>query len=215
MRTPAGVRPRHRGANMVAIGSGAGLANAAMQQRLVPVRLFYDFLMEVGLRESKPVGGAVTPRRPVSSAAWVPGLTRLPWIPSDGCGFWRRARRELARNRVMLALAYDAALRRQEPCSLRTDDVGPAHRTLRIRAETTKYRLECVVPYSAPTGVLLSQHLAYRASVSRAREPLFLSQSRRNHAQPLSLWSWSKVVSRIGWLSALSDSPRTPSGSCA
>ncbi|MFH9970066.1 hypothetical protein ACH4PR_54350 [Streptomyces mirabilis] len=38
----------------------------------------------------------------------------------------------------MLALAYDAALRREELCSLRTDDVDPAHRMLRIRAETTK-----------------------------------------------------------------------------
>ena len=41
-------------------------------------------------------------------------------------------RREPVRNRVMLALAYDAALRREELCSLRTDDVDPAHRTLRI-----------------------------------------------------------------------------------
>ncbi|WP_313906051.1 tyrosine-type recombinase/integrase [Streptomyces malaysiensis] len=33
--------------------------------------------------------------------------------------------------------------------------------------------------------------------MSRARGPLFLSESRRNHAQPLSLWTWSKVVRRI------------------
>ena len=47
---------------MVAIDSGAGLANATIQQRLVPVRLFYDFLMEEGLRESNPVGrGRYTP----------------------------------------------------------------------------------------------------------------------------------------------------------
>jgi len=38
----------------------------------------------------------------------------------------------------MLALAYDSALRREELCSLRTDDLDPAHRTLRVRAETTK-----------------------------------------------------------------------------
>ncbi|WP_307846535.1 site-specific integrase [Rhodococcus sp. CX] len=104
---------------------------------------------------------------------------------------------EPIRNRVMLALAYDAALRREELCSLRTDDLDPAHCTLRIRAATTKNRLERVVPYSAATGVLLSGYLAHRASLSRARGPLFLSESRRNHAQPLSLWTWSKVVRRI------------------
>ncbi|MFF0222916.1 tyrosine-type recombinase/integrase [Streptomyces sp. NPDC004629] len=89
------------------------------------------------------------------------------------------------------------ALRREELCSLRTDDLDPAHRTLRIRAETTKNRLEPVVPCSASTGVLMSAYLAHRATVSRARGPLFLSESRRNYAQPLSLWTWSKVVRQI------------------
>jgi integrase/recombinase XerD len=107
------------------------------------------------------------------------------------------ARDEPIRNRVMLALAYDAALRREELCSLRTGDLDPAHRTLRVRAETTKNRLERVVPYSAATGVLLSDYLAHRATISRARGPLFLSESRRNHSQPLSLWTWSKVVRKV------------------
>ena len=57
-------RPSRRGANVVSIDSGAGLANATIQQRLVPVRLFYDFLMEEGVRESNPVGrGRYTPGR--------------------------------------------------------------------------------------------------------------------------------------------------------
>lgn len=72
-------------------------------------------------------------------------------------------------------------------CSLRTYDLDPSHRTQRIRAETTKIRLERIVPYSAATGVLLPGYLARRASLSSARGPLFLSESRRNHAQPLSL----------------------------
>jgi integrase len=53
------------------------------------------------------------------------------------------------------------------------------------------------VPYSAATGTLLSGYLAHRAGISRARGPLFLSESRRNHAEPLSLWTWSKVVRRV------------------
>jgi integrase len=69
----------------------------------------------------------------------IPRLTKLPWIPTESQ--WLEllavAAGEPARNRVMLALAYDAALRREELCSLRTDDVDPAHRTLRIRAEAT------------------------------------------------------------------------------
>ncbi|MEV8063163.1 site-specific integrase, partial [Streptomyces antimycoticus] len=195
-------RPSRRGANVVSIDSGAGLANATIQQRLVPVRLFYDFLMEDGQRDSNPVGrGRYTPgrRRGGHERGLVPRLTKLPWIPTEQqwMDVLAVAAEEPIRNRVMLALAYDAALRREELCSLRTDDLDPAHRTLRVRAETTKNRLERVVPYSAPTGVLLSGYLAHRARISRARGPLFLSESRRNHAQPLSLWTWSKVIRRI------------------
>jgi integrase len=97
----------------------------------------------------------------------------------------------------MLALAYDAALRREELCTLQTEDLDPGHRTLRVQAHHTKNRLERVVPYSAATGVLLTSYLKHRATISRSRGPLFLSESHRNHGRPLSLWTWSKVVRRI------------------
>ncbi|WP_239146380.1 hypothetical protein [Streptomyces sp. SID10815] len=54
-------RPHRQGANVVAFDSEAELANATIQQRLVPVRPFYDFLMEEGLRESTRWAGAATP----------------------------------------------------------------------------------------------------------------------------------------------------------
>ncbi|MBA6440971.1 site-specific integrase [Streptomyces sp. GMR22] len=195
-------RPSRRGSNVVALDSGVGLANATLQQRLVPVRLFYDYLIEEGLRESNPVGrGRYTPGRKFGGhqRGLVPRLTKLPWIPGEQqwLDLLDVVRNEPVRNRVMLALAYDAALRREELCSLRTDDLDPAHRTLRIRAETTKTRRERVVPYSAATGVLLSGYLAHRATISRARGPLFLSESRRNFGQPLTLWTWSKVIRRV------------------
>ncbi|MEV6592390.1 hypothetical protein [Streptomyces acidicola] len=111
-------RPHQRGPNVVSIESGAGLANATIQQRLVPIRLFYDFLMEKGLRESNPVGrGRYTPGRRGSGRrpGLVPRFSKLPWIPDEQQ--WQdllgAARREPVRNRVMLALAYEAA----SPCS--------------------------------------------------------------------------------------------------
>jgi integrase len=85
-------------------------------------------------------------------------MTRLPWIPGEQqwLDILEAARGEPVRNRVVLALAYDAALRREELCSLGTSDLDRAHRTLRVRAEPTKNRRVRVVPYSAPTGELLS-----------------------------------------------------------
>jgi len=195
-------RPHRGGVNVVSMDSGAGLSNATLQQRLVPVRLFYDFLVEEGVRESNPVGrGRYTAGRGGQGSArgLVPRQEKLPWIPaeSDWLRFLQVVRNEPPRNRLMLALAYDAALRREELCALRTDDLDPAHRMLRVRAETTKNRRERAVPYSAATGQLLSEYLRHRATISRERGPLFLSESRRNKADPLTLWTWSKVVRRL------------------
>ena len=155
---------------MLALDSGAGLSNATLQQRLVPVRLFYDFLMEEGLRDPTLSAAVLIRRGDVSAAGTAAGRWCRGWSSCrgsrprpSGCGSLRSFRGEPARNRVMLALAYDAALRREELCSLRTDDLDPAHRMLRVRAETTKTRRERMVPYSAPTGVLLSEYLRHRA----------------------------------------------------
>ena len=195
-------RPSRHGANTLSLDSGRGLANATLQQRLVPVRLFYDFLVEEGLRDSNPVGrGRYGARHApgIGGRGLVPRLVKLPWIPSEQQWLDILAvfSREPARNRLMLALAYDAALRREELCSLRTDDLDPAHRMVRVRPETTKTRRGRAIPYSATTGVLLASYLEHRASISKNRGPLFLSESRRNRAEPLSLWTWSKVVRRV------------------
>jgi site-specific recombinase XerD len=195
-------RGRH-GDDVVAIDSGWGLANATIQQRLTSVRLFYDFLIEERVRDDNPVGrGRYTPRRAFGRGVrrgLVPRFRRLPWIPTEEqwlC-LLEAAAQESIRNRLMLALAYDAGLRREELCLLATGDVDPARRTLTVRAETTKTRASRVVPYSVPTGQLLVAYLAHRRELSAQRGPLFLSESRRNTTQPITAWTWSKVVRRI------------------
>jgi len=45
-------------------------------------------------------------------------------------------RREAVCDRLVLGVAYDAALRREELCWLQASDLDPAHRMLRVRAET-------------------------------------------------------------------------------
>lgn len=173
-----------------------GLANATLQQRLTVVRLYYDFLIEQGYRPDQPVGRG---RFSTSKRGLVPRYHRLPWIPGDE--EWgtilEAARKEPLRNRVMFALAYDAALRREELCAIEIQDINPGQHLVRIRAETTKNRQERVVPYSEVTGVLYERYLQHRRQLSRMRGPLFLSESNRNAAQPLSIWTWSKVVRRI------------------
>jgi len=131
--------------------------------------------------------------------SFVRRYRRLPWIPNeaDWQAILAATRGQTIRNRTMLAFAYDAALRREELCGLRADDIDPSQRTLRVRAETTKGRRDRVVPYSATSGTLLQQYLLHRRTLSRSRGLLFLSESRRNYAEPVSIWSWSKTVLEI------------------
>jgi site-specific recombinase XerD len=196
-------RPQPRRSKRLRLDSGMGLANATLQQKLTALRLYYDYLIEEGLRDINPVGrGRYTPHNCFGSRrdrGLVPRYRKLPWIPSDEV--WRQILQvvsiEPLRNRLMLALAYDAALRREELCSLEIGDIDPAHRLLRIRAETTKNRQERVVPYSVTTGQLYASYLGSRRTLSRERGALFLSESRRNKAAPISLWTWTKVVEAI------------------
>jgi len=179
-----------------------GLANATIRQRLVAVRLYYDYLQEKGLRDTTPLPrGRYTAGTGFggSRRGLLPHFRKLPWIPTDEQ--WQAVLQavlaEPVRNRFMLALAYDAGLRREELCSLCTPDIDPTHRLVTLRAETTKTRRARVVPYSETTGILYAAYLQERRLLSRERGPLFLSASRRNRAAPITSWTWSKTVHRI------------------
>ena len=196
-------RPSRRGPNVVSIDSGAGLSNATIQQRLVPVRLFYDHLIEEGLRESNPVGrGKYTPGRKFGGheRGLVPRLVKLPWIPDERqwAAVLRTAADEPVRNRVMLALAYDAALRREELCLLRHRGYRPGPADAAGQGgEHQEPAWSAWCRTRRRPACCCQSYLAHRATISRARGPLFLSESRRNYGQPLTLWTWSKVVRRI------------------
>jgi integrase len=180
---------------------GAGLSNATLHQRITAIRLFFDHLVEEGVVVRNPVvRGSLGRSGRRGARGLVPRFKRLPWIPSDE--EWRSflgvARDEGIRNRCMLALAYDTGLRREELCQVACGDIEPAHRLVSVRAETTKGRADRIVPYSATTGALLRDYLAHRRSLSRERGPLFLSESRRNRGAAITMWTWSKVVKRLG-----------------
>jgi site-specific recombinase XerD len=193
-------RPGRHGANVISLNSGVGLSNATLQLRVTVVRLFYDFLVEEQVRERNPVArGYRSADGRSGRRGLVARLDPLPWIPTDAQ--WHAilgvTAGESLRNRLMLALAYDAALRREELCLLETDDLDPAHRTITIRAETTKSRRSRVVPYSAVSGQLLAGYLRHRRAITRARGALFVSESPRNRGAGVSPWTWSKVVRSI------------------
>lgn len=177
-----------------------GFANATVRLRLVTVRLYYEYLTEEQVRATNPAVYAGRRRFDKGRRAMVTRHEKDPWIPNEKQ--WQAilgaASSEPIRNRFMLALAYDAGLRRGELCALETGDIDPSRRLLTLRAETTKNQRAREIPYSQATGELYAAYLKHRRSLSQAPGPLFLSASRRNKGQPITLWTWSKTMQALG-----------------
>lgn len=196
-------RPNPRSAKVLNIGSGAGLSNATMQLRLTAVRLFYDHRIEQGFRKDNPVGRGRYTLGKAFAGKRERGLLKryrkLPWIPGDD--EWHRileaARGEPLRNRLMLVLCYDGALRRGELVSLEVEDLDFPHRRAKVDAEAAKNGKARVVTFSATTARLLAAYLRHRRRLSAEAGPLFLSESSRNRGEPLSAGMWNKAVRRI------------------
>ncbi len=196
-------RPNPRGPKLLNIDSGKGLANATIQLRLTAVRLYYDHLIEEDVRSDNPVGrGRCTPGKAFAGKrdrGLVRRYRRLPWIPDDDqwLTMLGALREDPLRNRLMLLLAYDGALRREELVAIEIGDVDMPHRLIRLRAETAKNGAARVVTFSETTAKLLAAYLWHRRDLGEVPGRLFLSESRRNPSQPLSADMWSKIVQRV------------------
>ena len=93
----------------------------------------------------------------------------------------------------MLALAYEGALRREELCGLRRADVDADRRLLRLPAAGSRSRL---TPLSPAVAAHLAANLGERGAVERpdGHAAFFQSESSRNRAAPITVWTWSKVT---------------------
>jgi integrase/recombinase XerD len=178
------------------------LSNATVRQHITVLRQFYGYLVDEGFLEINPVyrnGQSNEIRGRKSQRAIVPEHVKLPWIPSDE--EWMKLiqviREQSARNKLMFALAYDAALRREELCLLNVSDIDPSKRLIHLKAHTTKSKRDRVVPYAAPTGQLLAAYLSRRRLFYSKSKSLFLSESPRNYGEPISAWTWTKTVEEL------------------
>jgi integrase/recombinase XerD len=199
-------RPRSGGNGVY---PAAGLANKTIQLRLTALRLFYDFLMETGIRDSNPVGRGRYTRSTgfygMRERGLVPRFEKQPWIPTDEqwCAFLEVMLQEGSlRNQLMTFMAYDGALRRSELLSLKLSDIDFPHQAVRIRPETAKYRSGRVIFYGNATSDLLVHYVRQRPQRLTAHQgaragELFLAESRRNRGQALSYEMWNKIVKRV------------------
>jgi len=189
--------------------SGGRAAETTIAQHVVALRQFYDYLIRAHIRRdsfnplprgSNGHGGEASRQGPARTPA------RLPWIAPPAV--WERiilhvVTRETARNRALLLVAYDGALRREELVRLRADDYDRHQAVLRVRAETSKSGRERWVPLS-PIGQRALDHYLdrHRRALVGAygldeSGPLFLSESTRNPGRPLAPGAVNDVVEAL------------------
>lgn len=198
-------RANPRGDTIRYLHSGVGLSNATMMQRLTVVRLLYDYLIDERMRldQRNPVGkGKFTPGRAFAGKrerSILKHYEYLPWIPGDD--EWDRlleaALQEPLRNRLLLLLSYDGALRRSELVALQVRDISFPHQQITVRPEVAKNGRGRVVMYGDVACDLLRAYLEERADAGISAGFLFRSQSDRNRAQAMTAASWDKVVTRL------------------
>ncbi len=199
------LRPNARSATVRYLHSGVGLANRTMLLRITVTRLLFDYLIEEELRADRvnPVGrGLYTPGRLFAGKrerALLPHYEALPWIPGDD--EWERivgaAAGESVRNRLMLLLAYDGALRRSKLVALEVRDIAFPHQQITIRPETAKNGAGRVVMYGEASRLLLQRYMDQRADAGISGGLLFRSESPRNRNAGLTPDAWDKVVTRV------------------
>ena len=202
-------RPGRRGSNVIQMDSGAGLAHQTMHLRVTAVRLYYDHLMDVGVRTSNPVGrGKYTPKRNEATRVRASTGTRpllrrrpakLPWIPNDDefIHILRSLSAETPRNQALLMLLYDGAMRREEVVGVELEDFDWASRELTLRPEICKNESGRLVLFTKPTALRIKQHLDERRKVAPETRLLFVSESNRNRKAGLSPDMVNKIVKQL------------------
>lgn len=187
----------------------AKLSDATIAQRVVALRLFYDFLIRRQFRYDQinplPRGSLGGFGRPPKRGL-IPLLHHVPWTPSDD--EWKRlvlhvVTQTSSRNRALVILTYDTALRREEVMSLREDDIDWQRALVHVRAETSKSGRSRSVPFSGFTESVLKQYIATDRHIlvttysAEEHGPLFLSESTQNPGKPLAPGALNDIIEEL------------------
>jgi integrase/recombinase XerD len=184
--------------------TGSHLAPATIRRHVGTVRSFYRWCIRLRHRHDSlnPVREGIRGRE----RGLVPVPTSVPWLPDERQ--WQAILTHVltncsTRDQVIVLLAHDGALRREEIVLLRVDDIDWRTHTIAIRPEITKNKLPGTIVLSHPTWSRLKEYVeGDRAALIRCYGadcdgPIFLSDSQRNPGQPLSKWTVKDLFDRL------------------
>lgn len=170
--------------------SSVRLSFSTVRVKIVALRQLFDYLVEQRVVSTNPFARIRLRDR----------NRKLPWIPNEM--EWRALMAVCAeltlRNRLMLLVAYEGALRREECSKICIDDIDLANREILIRAENSKSKRDRIVPYSPETGNLMRKYLNGGRRLFKDNSALFVSESSRNRGDALSVYTLSGFMKAAG-----------------
>ncbi len=180
----------------------AALSPRTRRFRLRVLRLFYDFVVEHGDLSANPVEFAPSevPRRNRGRRRDLSALASPdPSLPDDDewASVLAALHAEPLRERLMVLLAYEGALSREELVSLTLGDLDRRARNLLLVHDAGRGQARVrTVLFSDYTGRLLDGYLEGRNDPNRADLPLFVARIGPATA-PLTRRTWSAIVRRL------------------
>lgn len=188
----------------ITYATGSRLAPATIRRRVSTLRSFYRWSIRLRHRcdPINPVREGVRGQE----RGLVHAPASVPWIPDERQ--WKAILKHVltncsVRDQVIVLLAHDGALRREEIVQLRVDDIDWQTHTIAIRAAISKNKMPGTIVLSQSTWVRLKEYieedraalvLSYKAEAAGC---IFLSDSHRNPGQPLSKWTVKDIFDRI------------------
>lgn len=193
---------RDRGATVYL--TDAHLAPATIRRRLNTVRLFYAWCIRTGQRHDQinPVRRGERGKQ----TGLIAASQTVPWIPDDHQ--WATILDYVLttfslRDQLIVLLAYDGALRREEITLLRHDHIDWRYHHIKIPHASTKTGMPGIVVLSQTTYVRLKAYCEGDRAVLLAQYgaasdgPILLSESARNPGQPLTKWTVKDTFDRL------------------
>lgn len=203
-------RPGKHGLGVLQLESGTGLSHQTIQLRVTATRLFFDHLVESGVRTSNPVGRGKYTRKHLDLAGYRHTATsvrpllkrrpaKLPWIPNNDefARLLRALHAEPIRNQAMLMLLYDGAMRRDELVQLELEDIDWSAREIQLRTEICKNGSGRLVVFTKPASLRLKEYLKLRRKLAPTSRLVFVSESNRNKAGNISADMINKIVKGV------------------
>src|SRR6266571_1549669 len=186
------------------IGSGSERRNKELGSRGIAARL--PTLLGPNSHQRRSDGASVREGIRGRERGLVPVPTSVPWIPDERQ--WKAILKYVLtncslRDQVIVLLAHDGALRREEIVRLRVDDIDWQTHTVAIRAEITKNKLPGTIVLAHPTWLRLKEYLeGDRVALIKCyggdwNGPIFLSDSQRNPGQPITKWTVKDLFDRL------------------